>query len=115
MNGMTIHEAAETTGWSPRMLRYLEQVGLIEPTRNTAGYRLFGEEHVERLRGLRALLDRFGCTLSDVVFAKRMRQDGELRDTLGAWLDAGPQGPAPAPSEEWSWEYQHALGPAGLA
>ena len=27
--GLTIHEAAQTTGWSPRMLRYLERVGLL--------------------------------------------------------------------------------------
>ena len=31
MDRLTIHEAAETTGWSPRMLRYVERAGLIEP------------------------------------------------------------------------------------
>ncbi len=30
MEGLTINEAAETTGWSPRMLRYIESAGLIE-------------------------------------------------------------------------------------
>ena len=29
MDGLTINEAAETTGWSPRMLRYLESVGKV--------------------------------------------------------------------------------------
>ena len=28
MDALTIHEAAETTGWSPRMLRYIERIGL---------------------------------------------------------------------------------------
>ena len=40
MDALTIHEAAETTGWSPRMLRYIERVGLIEPQRSGSGYRL---------------------------------------------------------------------------
>ncbi len=31
MDALTIHEAAETTGWSPRMLRYVERVGLLGP------------------------------------------------------------------------------------
>ena len=57
MDGFTIHEAAETTGWSPRMLRYLERVGLIEPPRNRAGYRIFGPAELQRLRRLRELLD----------------------------------------------------------
>ena len=29
MEALTIHEAAETTGWTPRMLRYIERIGLI--------------------------------------------------------------------------------------
>ena len=28
MDALTIHEAAETTGWSARMLRYVERSGL---------------------------------------------------------------------------------------
>ena len=31
MDALTIHEAAQTTGWSPRMLRYVERIGLVEP------------------------------------------------------------------------------------
>ena len=31
MNALTIQEAAQTTDWSPRMLRYIERAGLIEP------------------------------------------------------------------------------------
>ena len=47
--GLTIHEAAETTGWSARMLRYLESVGLIEPPRTGAGYRIYGPGQLQRL------------------------------------------------------------------
>ena len=35
MDALTIHEAAEVTGWSPRMLRYVERAGLVEPQRST--------------------------------------------------------------------------------
>jgi hypothetical protein len=42
MEGLTINEAAETTGWSPRMLRYIESAGLIELPRTPSGYRIFG-------------------------------------------------------------------------
>ena len=40
MDALTIHEAAETTGWSPRMLRYIERVGLLDAQSSYAGYRL---------------------------------------------------------------------------
>ena len=53
MEGLTINEAAETTGWSPRMLRYLERVGLVEPARTPKGYRVFGPAELQRLRTLR--------------------------------------------------------------
>ena len=40
MDGLTVGEAAEQTGWSPRMLRYLERPELILPNRTASGYRL---------------------------------------------------------------------------
>ena len=104
-DGLTIHEAAETTGWSPRMLRYLETVGLIEASRTSSGYRVFGAEQLQRLRTLKELLERHGCGLSDVAFAKRLRDDRELGRALDGWFDTPatrPQGVAPA---DWlSWE-----------
>ncbi len=42
MEALTINEAASTTGWSPRMLRYIEQAGLVATARSAAGYRLYG-------------------------------------------------------------------------
>ncbi len=106
-DGLTINEAAETTGWSPRMLRYLERVGLIEPNRTDSGYRVFGPGELQRLRTLRELLARFDCALSDVAFAKRMREESELRDALGAWLEAQPRPPAGIASDDWlRWEQE---------
>ena len=60
MDALTIHEAAETTGWSARMLRYIEQAGLVECARSAAGYRLYGPPQLQRLRTLRELLAHGG-------------------------------------------------------
>jgi DNA-binding transcriptional MerR regulator len=106
-DGLTINEAAETTGWSPRMLRYLERVGLIEPNRTDAGYRVFGPGELQRLRTLRELLARFDCALSDVAFAKRLRDDEGIREAVDAWLQAPPERPEGVQQGDWlSWEQQ---------
>src|SRR5919198_5783387 len=101
MAGLTIHEAAETTGWSPRMLRYLERVGLVEPSRTDSGYRVFGAPELQRLRTLRTLLARFECGLSDVAFAKRLRSEPELRGALERWFEERPRRPEGVPSDDW--------------
>ncbi len=105
MDGLTIHEAAATTGWSPRMLRYVERVGLIEPARNDAGYRLYGPAELQRLRTLHELIARYGCGLSEIAFAKRMHGDADLRSALEAWFEARPERPADVPRSDWlRWE-----------
>src|SRR5437588_8673342 len=86
MDGLTINEAAQTTGWSPRMLRYVEQTGLIAPQRSPSGYRLYGPEQLQRLRTLKELLERFELGLSDVAFAARLSHDPELRLAVEQWL-----------------------------
>ena len=105
MEGLTINEAADTSGWSPRMLRYLERVGLIEPARTASGYRIFGPGELQRLRTLRELLARFDCALSDVAFARRLSADSELRAHLDRWFAERPQRPEGVDSGDWlSWE-----------
>ncbi|HYZ30194.1 MAG TPA: MerR family transcriptional regulator [Thermoleophilaceae bacterium] len=99
--GLTIQEAAETTGWSARMLRYLGTVGLIEPPRNEAGYRIYGAEELQRLRTLRELLDRHGLGPSDVAFAKRMRDDAELQAAVARWLEEKPLKPEDIRASDW--------------
>jgi MerR family transcriptional regulator, copper efflux regulator len=105
MDGLTIHEAAETTGWSPRMLRYIEETGLIRPGRTTAGYRIFGPAELQRLRTLRELLERFDCGLSDVAFAMRLREDEDLNTELERWFVEQPRQPEGMEDDEWlRWE-----------
>src|SRR3954462_9142577 len=90
MDALTIHEASETTGWSPRMLRYIESSGLVVPRRSGSGYRLYGPAELQRLRTLRELLERFELGLSDLGFAARMRADVDLRLALDRWVSGPP-------------------------
>ena len=107
MDALTIHEAAETTGWSPRMLRYVERVGLLVPGRSGAGYRLYGPAELQRLRTLRELLERHELGLSDVAFALRLRRDGDLRDEVDGWLAATAERPENVPAPDWlRWEQE---------
>src|SRR3954451_18466010 len=106
-DGLTIHEAAETTGWSPRMLRYLERVGLVDPPRTGAGYRVFGPGELQRLRTLRELLARFDCGLTDVAFAKRMDDDDGLRKAVERWLEDEARRPEGVATDDWlRWEQE---------
>ena len=105
MDALTIHEAAETTGWSPRMLRYVERVGLVEPARSASGYRLFGPAELQRLRTLRELLEAYDISLSDLAFAARLRDDPGLREATDAWLEAEAERPDDVPAADWMrWE-----------
>jgi len=107
MEGLTINEAASTTGWSPRMLRYIERAGLIEFPRSESGYRIFGPGELQRLRTLRQLLARFDCGLSDVAFARRLASDPELRASLDRWYEDQPQLPEGVDPGDWlSWEQE---------
>jgi MerR family copper efflux transcriptional regulator len=102
MTTLTIHEAATTTGWSPRMLRYIEQLGLVESPRSAAGYRLYGPAQLQRLRTLRELLETHGVELGDVGFALRLRREPELTSALDEWFEAEPRRPqTEMPDGDW--------------
>ena len=79
-------EAAARTGWSPRMLRYIERAALVVPPRTPSGYRLYGLRELNQLRALRDLLRRFRIELSDVAFAARLRREAALRAAIDNWL-----------------------------
>jgi len=74
------------TGWSPRMLRYIERTALVVPPRTPSGYRLYSLRELNQLRSLRELLRRFRIELSDVAFAARLRRERSLRTAIDAWL-----------------------------
>jgi MerR family transcriptional regulator, copper efflux regulator len=101
----TVSQAASRTGWSPRMLRYLESTGLVVPERSPSGYRRYGDHDLELLRGLAELRRRFDVELDDVAFVVRLRRDTELRTAVEAWLDGATVPAQDASEADWiAWE-----------
>ena len=97
---LTINQAATTTGWSPRMLRYVEQLGLVASPRSAAGYRLYGPGQLKRLRALRTLLEQHSVELGDVGFALRLRREPELAASLDAWFAEHVEAPPRRPADD---------------
>jgi DNA-binding transcriptional MerR regulator len=93
---MKVHEAAERSGWSARMLRYLEAATLVVPDRSPSGYRLYSDAHVQRLRGLAELRVAFGLELSDLAFALRLRREPDLHEAVEGWLEGWREPPGGA-------------------
>ncbi len=89
MDEVTVGQAAARTGWSARMLRYLERVGLVVPRRTASGYRVYGLRELNQLRSLAELRRRFGFEISDLVFAARLRREPVLRAAVDSWLASG--------------------------
>ncbi|MGA7703700.1 MAG: MerR family transcriptional regulator [Solirubrobacteraceae bacterium] len=101
IDALTINEAAETTGWSARMLRYIESIGLVEPGRSGSGYRLYGPAELQRLSTLRELLDERGLDLGEVGFALRLEREPELRTAIERWLATEPARPEDVSAADW--------------
>ena len=100
MDGLTVGAAANATGWSARMLRYLERSRLVVPRRSASGYRLYGLRELNQLRSLRQLRSRFGAELTDLAFAARLRREPDLRGAVDTWLAGSEVG-----SPDWvDWE-----------
>jgi MerR family transcriptional regulator, copper efflux regulator len=100
MDGLTVGASANATGWSARMLRYLERARLVVPRRSASGYRLYGLRELNQLRSLRQLRSRFGAELTDIAFAARLRREPDLRGAVDTWLAGSEVG-----SADWvDWE-----------
>ncbi len=78
-----IADVAQRSGFSAATLRYYEEVGLLAPSgRTEAGYRLYDDSSLERLRFI-ARAKQLGCSLD------------EIRDLATVW-DGGECGPVQA-------------------
>ncbi|MGA9286597.1 MAG: MerR family transcriptional regulator [Solirubrobacteraceae bacterium] len=119
VDALTINEAAETTGWSARMLRYIESIGLVEPGRSGSGYRLYGPAELQRLSTLRELLDERGLDLGEVGFTLRLEREQGLREAIGRWLAAEPSRPHGVSADDWlrfeQEKHQRLLATAGAS
>jgi MerR family transcriptional regulator, copper efflux regulator len=86
MDELSIGGAAERTGWSARMLRYLDASGLVVPARTRSGYRTYGLRELNQLRSLRELRRRFSVEIGEIAFAARLRREPDLRAAVDTWL-----------------------------
>lgn len=71
-----ISQVASEVGVRPDTIRYYERVGLLpSPDRSPNGYRIYGEEDVERLRFIRGA-QRLGLKLRDIRELLSIRDKG---------------------------------------
>jgi DNA-binding transcriptional MerR regulator len=66
MSRLTVSKLAEQAGTSADTVRYYERIGLLaEAERSASGYRLYGDEDIERLRFIKRA-QRFGLRLEAI-------------------------------------------------
>ena len=81
---LTIGQAAERSGVSPKMLRHYESLGLLPPVARTgSGYRLYGEKEVHTLRFIRRARD-LGFSMAEIaellkLWQNRRRASGQVK------------------------------------
>jgi len=88
MDGFSISQVAERTGFPASTLRFYEQSGLVRPARTPAGYRTYDERHIELL----AFIGRakgFGLSLEEITELLELLDEdrcapvqGRLRDLI---------------------------------
>lgn len=96
MASYTIGQVTERSGFSASTLRFYEQCGLLTPVdRTEAGYRLYDDASLERLRFIARAKD-LGCTLEEVAeLAELWERDdcgpvqARLHELVTAKLDEG--------------------------
>lgn len=66
MDGYSISQVAERTGFPPSTLRFYERHGLVQPDRTPAGYRSYGDHHVELL-GFIGRAKGYGLSLEEIT------------------------------------------------
>src|SRR3954451_21917669 len=96
MQSLTIAQAADAAGWAQRMLRHLEQAGLVSALRTPGGHRHYGPRQIERLQRLRDLIDGYGLGITDIAFELRMRTDPQLARSVDDWFGPIHRFAAPA-------------------
>jgi DNA-binding transcriptional MerR regulator len=101
VDGLTVGQAAAQTGWSARMLRYLEQAGLVVPGRTRSGYRIYGLRQLNQLRSLADLRSRFGVGITEVAFAARLRREPALQAAVETWMAGSDAAPGDSAWVEW--------------
>ncbi|KAA5805430.1 Cu(I)-responsive transcriptional regulator [Alkalicaulis satelles] len=71
---MNIGEAAKASGISRKMIRYYEEIALLEPGRTANGYRVYAPQDIHTLRFISAAR-RLGFSVPDVKALLALWQD----------------------------------------
>lgn len=78
-----IAEVAHRSGFTPATLRYYEDIGLVAPASRTgAGYRLYDETSLERLRFI-ARAKQLGCSLEEIAELTTVWDGGRCANVQG--------------------------------
>jgi DNA-binding transcriptional MerR regulator len=90
MDGYSISQVADRTGFPPTTLRFYEQSGLVRPARTPAGYRCYDDTHIELLSFI-GRAKGFGLSLDEITELLDLLRDddcapvqGRLRDLVDA-------------------------------
>ena len=96
---MRVGDAARQVGTSARMLRYAEQLGLVNPPRSGAGYRQYGQRDLRAAALALELQTRYGVAPAALAFGLRTLEDAEVAGSLRrlARLRRGPENPGGVP------------------
>lgn len=86
MDGLSISQAAERTGFPASTLRFYEQSGLVRPTRTLAGYRRYDERQVELLMFI-GRAKGFGLSLEEITELLRLLDEDRCAPVQGRLLD----------------------------
>jgi MerR family transcriptional regulator, repressor of the yfmOP operon len=86
-----IDDVAKECGLTKRAIRYYEEIGLLfPPERSEGGFRLYTDDHIERLKKITKVRDVLGFSLQEVqeyiaindTFEERRQQYRETKDSL---------------------------------
>lgn len=86
MDGYSISQVAERTGFPPTTLRFYEQSGLVRPSRTPAGYRTYDDTHIELLSFI-GRAKGFGLSLEEITELLGLLGDDECAPVQGRLRD----------------------------
>lgn len=86
MDGYSISQVAERTGFPPTTLRFYEQSGLVRPARTPAGYRSYDDTHIELLSFI-GRAKGFGLSLEEITELLGLLGDEECAPVQGRLRD----------------------------
>lgn len=86
MDGYSISQVAERTGFPPTTLRFYEQSGLLSPARTEAGYRCYDDTHLELLSFI-GRAKGFGLSLEEITELLGLLGDDECAPVQGRLRD----------------------------